>query len=73
MPKYDVNIEGTIHEWQEPEITVAQIRELGDYAAGQEVIEVDLKDQSERVLAEGESVKLKPGKGFSKKVSFKRG
>lgn len=73
MPKYDVNIEGTVHEWQEPEITVAQIRELGGYPEGQEVIEVDLKDQSERVLAEGETVELKPGKGFSKKVSFKRG
>ncbi len=73
MAKYDVNIEGTIHIWQRPEITVAEIRELAGYAAGQEMIEVDLKDQSERVLAEGETVELKPGKGFGKKVSFKRG
>jgi hypothetical protein len=73
MPKYDVNIEGSIYEWDRGAITVAEIRQLAGFAAGQEVIEVDLKDQSEHVLAEGETVELKPGKGFGKKVSFKRG
>ena len=71
--KYEVNLEGVIHEWAEPEITVTQIRVLAGWAGNQQVIEVDTKDNSERTLAEGETVELKPGKGFGKKVSFKRG
>lgn len=73
MPKYDVNIEGKIYEWDRDKITVAEIRDLAGFGPDQEVIEVDLKDQSERVLAANETVELKPGKGFGKKVSFKRG
>jgi hypothetical protein len=73
MPKYNVNIEGKTYEWDRDTITVAEIRDLAGFAPGQEVIEVDLKDQSERVLAANETVELKPGKGFGKKVSFKRG
>jgi hypothetical protein len=49
------------------------LRELAGYAPGQEMIEVDLKDNTEIVLAEDAIVKLKPGKGFAKKVAFKRG
>ncbi len=73
MAKYDVDIEGTIYPWEEDTITVPQLRELAGYAAGQEMIEVDLKDNTEIVLAEDAIVKLKPGKGFAKKVAFKRG
>ena len=36
------------------------------------VTEVD-KDNNERTLKPGESVELKPGLGFSKKVRFRRG
>lgn len=73
MAKYDVDIEGTIHIWTEDTITVPQIRELAGFSPGQEIIEVDLKDNTEIVLAEDAVVKLKPGKGFAKKVAFKRG
>ena len=71
--KYDVNIEGTIHDWSEPTITPAQIRALAGFDDSQPVIEVDLRDNSERTLAEGERVELRPGLGFAKKVRFQRG
>jgi hypothetical protein len=73
MPKYEVDIEGNVHEWPRDTITVAELRSLAGYGTDQQMIEVDLKDNTERVLAEGETVELKPGKGFAKKVSFKRG
>jgi hypothetical protein len=73
MPKYKVDIEGQVHEWPRDTITVAELRELGGYENDQQMIEVDLKDNTERVLADDETIKLKPGKGFAKKVSFKRG
>jgi hypothetical protein len=73
MATYDVNIEGEIHPWKHETITVPQLRELGGYPADQEMIEVDLKDNTETVLAADAVVHLKPGKGFAKKVEFKRG
>lgn len=73
MPKYQVDIEGQIHEWSHDTITVAQLRDLAGYGADQQMIEVDLKDNIERALGDAETVELKPGKGFAKKVSFKRG
>ena len=73
VPKYEVNIEGQTFEWERDTITVPELRELAGYAADQQMIEVDLKDNSERVLEESETIELKPGKGFAKKVAFKRG
>lgn len=73
VPKYEVNIEGQIHEWQRETITVSELLELAGYGPDQQMIEIDLKDNSERVLDQAESVELKPGKGFAKKVAFKRG
>lgn len=73
MPTYEVNIEGQIYEWQRDSITVPELRQLAGYAADQQMIEVDLKDNTERVLNESETIELKPGKGFAKKVAFKRG
>lgn len=73
MPTYEVNIEGQIYEWERDTITVPELRQLAGYAADQQMIEVDLKDNSERVLEESETIELKPGKGFAKKVAFKRG
>lgn len=73
MPKYEINIEGTSHDWDRDTITVPELRQLGGLPADQEMIEVDLKDNSERVLGEDETINLKPGKGFAKKVGFKRG
>jgi len=72
-PKYVVNVEGIEHAWGADTITVAQIRELGGFAATDPVIEVDLKDNTERTLREDEIVHLKPGMGFGKKVKFQRG
>ena len=73
MPKYEVDIEGQHYQWERDEITVLELRQLAGYSADQQMIEVDLKDNTERVLDEAETVQLKPGKGFAKKVSFKRG
>jgi len=71
--KYEVNIEGVVHEWDEPTITVPELRKLAGWESPQQVIEVDAKDNTERTLTHSETVELKPGKGFGKKVSFKRG
>lgn len=71
--KYEVNIEGTLYPWAQDEITVEQIRELGHFDTTQQVVEVDLVHNTERTLDEGETVEVKPGKGFGKKVEFKRG
>lgn len=73
MATYDVNIEGQIHPWEHETITVPQLRELAGYPADQQMIEVDLKDNTETVLANDAVVHLKAGKGFAKKVEFKRG
>lgn len=73
MPKYQVDIEGQLHEWPRETITVDELRGLAGYASDQQMIEVDLKDNTERVLGDDETIELKPGKGFAKKVSFKRG
>lgn len=68
-----VDIEGTEYPWALPTITAAQIRQLAGFDAGQQVVEVNLKDNTELTLAEGAPVQLKPGHGFGKKVRFKRG
>ena len=72
-PKYEINIEGTLYPWDRDTIMVAEIRTLGSLPTDLPVIEVDLKTNEERTLDEAEVVELKPGKGFGRKVSFKRG
>jgi hypothetical protein len=52
---------------------VPELRELGKLPSDMPVIEIDLKENTERTLREDELVDLKPGKGFGKKVGFKRG
>ena len=71
-PKYFVCVEGTEFEWSEPTITTEEIAELGDWDSSAGVVEVD-KDNNERTLAPGETVELKPGHSFGKKLTFKRG
>jgi hypothetical protein len=72
-PKYFVNIEGAEEPWHEETITVAQIRTLAGWDASQQVVEVNLEDNSERTLGENDTVTLKPGHGFAKKIRFQRG
>jgi len=71
-PKYFVDTEGTIHEWDHPTITTEQIEKLGGWGASEGVIEID-QHNNERTLKPGEVVELKPGHAFAKKVRFKRG
>jgi hypothetical protein len=72
-PRFEVNIEGAIHPWDKPTITVPELRALGGLPDDQPVLEVNLQTNTERTLAEDEVVELKPGHGFAKKVRFKRG
>jgi len=72
-PKYFINIEGTVYEWEQATITVQQIRELGNLPPHLPVIEINLRTNTERELAEDEIIQIRPGMGYSKKVSFKRG
>lgn len=72
-PKFHIEVEGQRYDWSKDTITAAEIRRLADIPADQQIIEVDLRDQSERTLTEDDVIKLKPGQGFSKKVKFQRG
>ncbi len=72
-PKYMINVEGVEHPWDKDTISVPEIRELGGFTPADPVLEVDLKDNTERTLAEDEVVEVRPGKGFGKKVKFQRG
>jgi hypothetical protein len=72
-PKFHIDIEGTLHDWDEDTITVPQLRNLGGLPQNVPVLEIDLKDNSQRELAEDEVVQLRPGLGFSKKVRYQRG
>lgn len=72
-PKYFVNLEGAEYPWDHGTIMVAEIRSLAGWDTSQPVVEVNLEDNTERTLAEDETVTLKPGHGFAKKVKFQRG
>lgn len=71
-PKSFVDIEGELKPWDEDTMTTEQVIALGGWDPSQGAILID-KDNNERTLQPGESVELKPGMGFSKKVRFKRG
>lgn len=72
-PKYLIDIEGDDYPWQESTITVPQIRELAGWDARQQIVEVNLEDNTERTLEDTDTITLKPGHGFAKKIRFKRG
>lgn len=72
-PKFHIDIEGTIYDWDKDTITVPELRELGNLPLDLPVLEIDLKDNTQRELAEDEVVELRPGLGFSKKVRYQRG
>jgi hypothetical protein len=71
-PKYTIDIEGKLYAWDRDTITVAELRALGNLPADTPVMVID-EDNNQRTLAEGETVELKPGMGFSKKVKYQRG
>ena len=72
-PKYTINIEGQDHDWDRDTITVPELRELGGLPSDLPIIEIDLKTNDQRTLAEDEVVTLRPGLGFSKKIKYQRG
>lgn len=71
-PKFQLDIEGVLKPWDKDTITTEEIIALGGWNSSQGAILID-KDNNERTLQPGEVVEIKPGMGFSKKVSFKRG
>lgn len=72
-PKYVLDIEGKLADWDEDTITTEQVIELGGWDPAQGAVVIDLKTNEERTLQPAEIVEIKPGMGFSKKISFKRG
>lgn len=73
---HEVMIEGKAHPWNKDTISVADIRELGGLSADAPVIEEDLRDGTERTLAEDEVLRpgtLEPGKRPTKRVNFRSG
>jgi nicotinamide-nucleotide amidase len=73
--QYEVLIEGRAHPWDKDTISVADIRELGNLPANIAVVEEDLRDGTERTLAEEEVLrpgKLEEGKRPTKRVNFRQ-
>ncbi len=73
---HEVMIEGKAHPWNKDTISVPDIRELGNLPKNAAVIEEDLRDGTERSLAEDEVLEpgtLEPGKRPTKRVNFRQG
>lgn len=71
-PRFLLDIEGVIKPWTEPTITTEQIIALGGWDPSLGAIIID-EHNSERQLHPGETIQLRPGVGFSRKIRFKRG
>lgn len=71
--KFKIDIEGKLYDWDNDTITTEQIIELGGWDPSQGAILIDMKENTETTLQPGQIIELKPGMGFSKKVTFKRG
>lgn len=50
-----------------------EIRKLGNLTGDQPIVEVNLKENTERELREDEVITLKPGRGYARKVRYQRG
>lgn len=70
--KFFVNIEGREYEWDDPTITVAEIRQLGNLPPDQAVI-CENEEGVERTLAENEVITIKPGHRHGRAPKYKRG
>jgi hypothetical protein len=71
-PKFLLDIEDQDYPWHSDTITPEDIITLAGWPAGTQVVEVD-KDQRELTLQPGQTIQVKPGHGFGKKLKFKRG
>ena len=72
-PKYFIDIEGTLKPLDKDTITTEEVIQLGGWSPSEGVILIDDNTQVERTLQPGEVIEVKPGMGFAKKVTFKRG
>jgi len=72
-PTYRLDIEGSDKEWHEATITLPELRDLAGWPVDQQVVIVDLATNLETAIVEGATVELKPGHGFGRKFTFKRG
>jgi hypothetical protein len=73
--EYEVMIEGKAYPWDKDTISVSDIRELGNMPTGAQVVEEDLRDGTERALAEDDVLhpgKLAAGKRPTKRVNFRQ-
>ncbi len=69
---FEVDVEGKIFVWNRWTITTEEIAGLGGWDPAQGVIMVD-RENNERTLNPGESIEIKPGLGFGKRIRWKRG
>lgn len=72
-PKYHLNIDGKDYDWSSSTITVTQLRQLAGWSNDQAINEIDLKTGEKAPLSDNDTVELKPGRGFAKKVEFVSG
>lgn len=72
-PKYHIDIEGQTKPWNKDTITTEEVIALGGWDQATGAILINLTTNEEQTLTPGQIIELKPGMGFSKKVSFKRG
>lgn len=72
-PIFILCIESKEIPWPKPTITTEEIAELGNWDPKLGVQEVNLVTGEARTLAPGEVVELEAGKGFCKKIGWRRG
>ena len=72
--RYEVLIDGQIHQWNKETISVPEIRELGGFPAESKVAAVDLATGDERTLDEDDLHHVPPleqDKPLVKRMDFK--
>jgi hypothetical protein len=69
---FEVELEGKTLAWNRSTITTEEIAGLGGWDPAQGVIMVD-RENNERTLNPGETIEIKPGLGFGKRIRWKRG
>ena len=74
-PRYEVLVDGRVHQWSKETISVVEIRELGGFADDAKVAAVDLATNDQRALDEDDVHHVPPlqeGKPLVKRMDFKR-